>query len=549
MLLVQGTLYNAIVYESSESFGCRSHPKFVSRTTTCNHKEQHIAGYGRFVRFTQDRSLFLAQISPSEAWSFKRAVGSITCLQKNALIISKTRFKCASHRIAYLGPVCQSLEPHTSNFVHESEQHHLTSGAWKNLAAEREETKTVLLKFLKDLGLSTNLSSRVAKKGGQFVDHLLLILHTRYHHLYIVGKEPTTTEIQKTLVLYLEALAAEHREGLLDFLVYFPDPPPTRADNFGKNSSLSSTGKPFPTTDGLENSYLTLDGNFKPSVSYALSLGLTLKQVEAIAKKCPSFISCRPERNVHPVVSFFLGLGVGKAGIVKILLKRPQIFLCNLEGYLKPSMLYLESYGIKRSQWSKILVKFPALLTYGPAKLEAAVAFLHTIGFSSTDVGFIISRFPHVVSFSVEQKLIPTLEFLKSIGVDNLAVFLRRSPQVFGYSVEGNMKPTLRFLVELGYSQPEVITIINKFPQILGLAINSTIKPKWDYYAETGWPKSRLVAFPQYFGYSLETRIKPRFTEVMKRGLDWSPNRILSSSDKDFERLLCIHSEEGKEPI
>lgn len=414
----------------------------------------------------------------------------------------------------------------------------------KQLAAEREEAKAVLLQFLKNLGLSTALSSRVAKKGGRFVDHLLSILHTKYHRSYMIGREPTTAEIQGTLLSYLEALAAQHGEGLVDVLVYFPDPPPARAFSFGRTWALPSSGKSFPTRDSTGTSGLTLDGNFKPAVSYALSLGLSLEQVEVLAKRSPTFISCKPERNIQLVVSYFLGLGVTKSGIVKILLKRPQVFVCNLEEYLKPSMLYLESLGIKRSQWPRILVKFPALLTYGMAKVEATVAFLHAAGLSSADVGIILSRFPHIVSFSVEDKLEPTLEFLKCMGVNNVALFLRKSPQVLGYSVEGNMKPTLRFLIELGYSQTEVVTIINKFPQILSLAIISNIKPKWDYYAETGWPKSQLVAFPQYFGYSLETRIKPRFGEVRRRGLYWTPNRILSTSDSEFERLLRVHAEE-----
>ncbi|MCO5550631.1 hypothetical protein L7F22_004120 [Adiantum nelumboides] len=411
------------------------------------------------------------------------------------------------------------------------------------LSAEREEAKAVLLQFLKNLGLSTALSTRLTKKGGRFVDHLLSLLHTRYHRCYVTGREPTTAEIQGTLLSYLEALASEHGEGLVDFLVYFPEPPPVKALNIRRGSVSPSTSKPFPRKDGIGTSGLTVDGNYKPSVSYALSLGLTLEQVEVLAKKSPSFISCRPERNIQPVVSYFLGLGVSKPGIVKILLKRPQVFVCNLEEYLKPSMLHLESLGIKRNQWPRVIVKFPALLTYGMPKIEATMTFLHAAGLSSADVGTIISRFPHIVSFNVEEKLEPTLEFLKSIGVRDVALFLKKSPQVLGYSVEGNIRPTVRFLIELGYSQTEVTKIINKFPQILSLAINSNIKPKWDFYAETGLSRSHLVAFPQYFGDSLEARIKPRFKEILRHGLDWTPNRILSTSNRDFEKFLRIHVE------
>lgn len=424
----------------------------------------------------------------------------------------------------------------------ETEEPNLALGS-QQFAAEKEEAKAVVMQFLKSLGLSTALSSRITKKVGQFINHLLSILHSRYHLRYVVGRELSTAEIQETLLSYLGALSAEHGDGLVDFLVYFPEPPPPRSDYYGRGLSSPSFYKSPPKRDVTGISKLTLNGNFRPSVSYVLSLGLSLEQVEVLAKKAPSFISCNPEKKVQPIVNYFLGLGVTKPGILKIFLKRPQVFVCSLEEYLKPSMLYLESLGVERSQWSRILVQFPALLTYGKAKIQEAVAFLHEAGLSSADVGFVISRFPHVVSFNVEDKLIPTLEFLKSIGVKDVASFLRRSPQVLGFSVEGNIKPTIRFLIELGYSEMEVITIINKFPPILSLAITSNIKPKWDYYAETGWPKSNLVAFPQYFGYSLESRIKPRFEEVLRRGICLSPNRILCLSDKDFEKRLRNHVE------
>lgn len=408
----------------------------------------------------------------------------------------------------------------------------------KQLTAEREEAKALLLQFLKNLGLSTALSTRVAKKGGRFVDHLLSILHTRYHHDYVIGRELTTPEIQGTLRSYLEALAAEHGEGLVDVLVYFPSSPPARAFDLGRNSALPSSGKSSPTRDGLGTSQLTWDGNFRPSVSYALSLGLTLEQVERLAKRTRGFITCKPERNFEPIVSYFLQLGITKPGIVKILLRWPKVFLCSLEQNLKPSILYLESLGIKGSQWPKMLVKFPQLLTYSMTKVDKTVAFLHAAGVSSVDVGIIIGRYPHIVSFSVEKNLEPTLKFLKSMGVNDVPSFLRRSPELLGCSVEGKLQPTIQFLIELGYSQMEVMTIINKFPQILGLAINGNIKPKWDYYAETGWPKSHLVTFPHYFGYSLETRIKPRFALVLRRGIHLTLCRILATSDSEFERRL-----------
>lgn len=402
----------------------------------------------------------------------------------------------------------------------------------KHLASEKEEAKAVLRQFLKGLGLSTALSTRITKKAEGFTLHLMAMLHSRYHLRYVTGRELTTVEIHNTLLPYLEALEAEHGDGVVDVLVHFPDTPPPRQEY----PQYRATSR--PKTNDIHQSGLTMDRNFRPAVTYALSLGLTITQLQTLSQRFPSIAYYSPERKMKPVVDFFLALGITKPGIVKIFLKRPQIFGCSLEENLKPTMVYLESIGVERRRWARILVQFPALLTYNKAKLQEAVNFLHEVGLSTQDIGITIMRFPHVVSYSVEEKLRPTVAFLKGIGVKDIRAFIKCSPQVLGYSVEGNIKPTIRFLVDIGYSEDEVITIVNRFPQVLSLAINENIRPKWEFFADTGWPKSYIVAFPQYFGYSLSKRIKPRLGEVLKSGFCWTLSRTLSSSDSEFYRLL-----------
>ena len=55
---------------------------------------------------------------------------------------------------------------------------------------------------------------------------------------------------------------------------------------------------------------------------------------------------------------------------------------------------------------------------------------------------------------------------------------------------------------------------------------------------DSGYPKSDLVKFPQYFGYSLEERIKPRFVIMKKSGVKLLLNQVLSLSSSNFEEAL-----------
>ncbi|KAG5142409.1 hypothetical protein JHK82_018104 [Glycine max] len=55
---------------------------------------------------------------------------------------------------------------------------------------------------------------------------------------------------------------------------------------------------------------------------------------------------------------------------------------------------------------------------------------------------------------------------------------------------------------------------------------------------DSGYPKSDLVKFPQYFGYSLEERIKPRFAIMKNSGVKLLPNQVLSLSSSNLDEAL-----------
>lgn len=43
--------------------------------------------------------------------------------------------------------------------------------------------------------------------------------------------------------------------------------------------------------------------------------------------------------------------------------------------------------------------------------------------------------------------------------------------------------------------------------------------PKWEFFLTMDYPKSDLIKFPHYFGYSLEERIKSRYAIVKESGV------------------------------
>lgn len=352
----------------------------------------------------------------------------------------------------------------------------------------------------------------------------------------VLGRELTTLEIRDALIPYLESLLEEHGNILVDVVENFPDPPT-------KEKTESQVSPPHSTLDSKKLKAVSRvsetgpEGELRPQVLYLLDLGMDLEQIKVITRKFPSFPYYSLDGKIKPVVEFLLNLGVPKSDIPIILSKRPQLCGISLSENLIPTMMFLETLGVDKKQWAKVIFRFPALLTYSRQKLKATVDFLYEMGLSKESIGKILTRCPNIISYSVEDKLWPTAEYFRSLGV-NVALLLHRCPQTFGLSIEANLKPVTEFFLDKGYSIDDVGTMISRYGALYTFSLAGNLTPKWEFFLTMDYPRSELVKFPQFFGYSLEGRIKPRYALVKEYGVKLLLNQILSLSAQDFDEVL-----------
>ncbi|KAF3435200.1 hypothetical protein FNV43_RR22287 [Rhamnella rubrinervis] len=272
-------------------------------------------------------------------------------------------------------------------------------------------------------------------------------------------------------------------------------------------------------------SEIGLSGKLRPQVLYLIELGLDLAQIQGIARRFPVFAYYSLEGKIKPLVEFLLHLGVPKSGIPSILNRRPQLCGISLSENIIPTMAFLESLGVNKKQWAKVIYCSPAFLTFSRQKVKSTVDFLGEMGLSAESIGKILTRFPQIVGYSVEDKLRPTAEYFHSLGVD-IAALLHRFPQNLSFSVEANVKPVTEFFLERGFSMEEVGTMISRFAPLYGLSLEKNLIPKWEFFLTMGYPRSELVKHPVYFGYSLEERVKPRYALMKECGVVLSLSRV-----------------------
>ncbi|XAR59355.1 hypothetical protein NMG60_11015167 [Bertholletia excelsa] len=417
------------------------------------------------------------------------------------------------------------------------------------LAAEKEEAKAVLTLFLKKQGLSNAVAARTINKSEPFINHLVSKLHSIHKSRYLVGRELTTLEIRDALIPYLESLHEEYGEVLVNMVENFPNPP-IEEGQYKKLQDAPAEERSAPPDSTPDSTLISKKqralarvtkfdpvGKLPPHIDYLTELGMELEMIKEVTRKFPAFAYYSLERKVKPVIEFLLDLGVPKSDIPTILCKRPQLCGISLSDNLIPTMRFLENLGVDKRQWAKVIYRFPALLTYSRQKLKATVDFLYEMGLSPEDVGKILTRCPHIISYSVEDNLRPTAEYFRSLGVD-IAILLPRSPQTFGLSIEANLKPVTEFFRERGYSIKDVATMISRYGALYTFSLVDNLIPKWEFFLTMDYPKSELIKFPQYFGYSLEDRIKPRYEIVKNSGVRLLLNQMLSLSEREFNKAL-----------
>lgn len=279
------------------------------------------------------------------------------------------------------------------------------------------------------------------------------------------------------------------------------------------------------------------EGDLRPQVLYLKELGMDLEKIKLITRRFPAFAYYSLEGKIKPVVEFLLDLGVPKSDIPIILTKRPQLCGISLSENLIPTMVFLEELGVDKAQWAKVIYRFPALLTFSRQKLMSTVDFLCEMGLSGESIGKILTRCPNITSYSVEDKLRPAAEYFRSLGVD-IPVLLHRCPQCLGLSIEAHLKPVTEFFIERGFSMEEIGTMLSRYGALYTFSLKENLIPKWEFFLTMDYDKSELVKFPQYFSYSLEERIKPRYARVKESGVTVLLNQVLSLSGRDFDKTL-----------
>lgn len=314
--------------------------------------------------------------------------------------------------------------------------------------------------------------------------------------------------------------------------------------------------------------------NIIPVLGYLEKIGIPRSKLGEFVNNYPQVLHASVVVELAPVVKFLRGLDVEKQDIGYVLGKYPELLGFKLEGTMSTSVAYLVSIGVRPRDIGPMVTQYPYLLGMRVGTMiKPLVDYLLSLGLPKTILARMLEKRAYILGYDLEETVKPNAECLLSFGIrrEALASVIAQYPQILGLPLKAKLSSQQYFFnLKLKIDPQGFAQVIEKMPQIVSLHQHVIMKPvefllaralpsedvakmvvkcpqlvasrvelmKNSYYffkSEMGRPLKELVEFPEYFTYSLESRIKPRYQRLKSKGIRCSLNWLLNCSDQRFE--------------
>ncbi|XP_022976275.1 transcription termination factor MTERF9, chloroplastic [Cucurbita maxima] len=286
------------------------------------------------------------------------------------------------------------------------------------------------------------------------------------------------------------------------------------------STNVDKQGK-LMTKKAIENRFprlaeeIELDKKWYPLLDYLTTFGLKESHfLQMYERRMPSLqinVNSAQER-----LEYLLSVGVKQRDVRRILMRQPQILEYTVENNLKSHVAFLLSLGIPNSRVGQIIAAAPSLFSYSVENsLKPTVRYLvEEVGIKEKDLGKVVQLSPQILVQRIDVSWNTRYMFLsKEIGAprDNVVKMVTKHPQLLHYSIDDGLLPRINFLRSIGMRNSEILKVITSLTQVFSLSLEDNLKPKYMYLInELRNEVKSLTKYPMYLSLSLDQRIRPR---------------------------------------
>lgn len=392
------------------------------------------------------------------------------------------------------------------------------------------------VKYMKEIFFSgSNTERTLGKNGRRMMKHLSI---------------PIDEDVQQTLAFFEKI---EARRGGLDMLGSADASFRYLVESFPRLLLLSAESHVKPVVDFLEIVGVPKDcmGNvlllFPPLIFWNIKairtkalafeeIGAVDNDVGKMLLKYPWILSTSIQENYEEILSVFNEEKVPKLSVDRAIRSWPHLLGCSTSK-LKWMLDQLGELGVENKKLGQVIAKSPQLLLRKPQEFRQVVSFLEDVGFDRENVGRILGRCPELFASNIERTLMKKIDFLIGIGIskDHLPRTIKKYPELLVSDVDRTLLPRIKYFMEMGLSKRDIAFMVRRFSPLLGYSIDEVFRPKLAFLLNTMEKSLQdVVAYPRYFSYSLEKKIKPRFWVLKGRNIECSLEEMLGKNDDEF---------------
>ncbi|KAK3199887.1 hypothetical protein Dsin_023302 [Dipteronia sinensis] len=260
---------------------------------------------------------------------------------------------------------------------------------------------------------------------------------------------------------------------------------------------------------------IDLDVKWLPLINYLSTFGLKESHfIQMYERHMPSLqinVCSAQER-----LEYLLSVGVKQRDVRRILMRQPQILEYTVENNLKSHVAFLMSLGIPNSRIGQIIACAPSLFSYSVENsLKPTVRYLvEEVGINEKNIGKVVQLSPQILVQRIDISWNTRYIFLsKELGAprDNVVKMVTKHPQLLHYSIDDGLLPRINFLRSIGMRNSEILKVLTSLTQVLSLSLEDNLKPKYMYLInELRNEVQSLTKYPMYLSLSLDQRIRPR---------------------------------------
>lgn len=237
--------------------------------------------------------------------------------------------------------------------------------------------------------------------------------------------------------------------------------------------------------------------------------GLTAEDITKAFKNCTSVLN-KSSHNLEEVLELLNDCGLtSPAQIRQVVLCNPRFFFYKSERNVKSKLSFFRTF-MKEEHIAKLVITNARIFHDREEKLKSAILLLQRLGVEGDALSELVAKQPRLLMTS-EENVLESFKQAESLGIRKGSKMFSIAMRAILGTEKGKIEQRLQCMRSLGFSEKQILDLVRRQSSILGISEEKLRRHLGFLVNSVELSLDDLVKYPSLLGYSLETRIIPRY--------------------------------------